>query len=262
MKLMRTVVAAASMFISIAASAATSRLVETKVPDSINGKQRRVWIYTPANYSAAKDHASKLLLVFDGDTYTTDIPLPKMLDELTAAGKIPPVVAVLIDNSASRLDDLANHRRYADFLAKELVPWVRSKYNVSAKASDVIVAGSSAGGLASSYVARQYPDIFGNVFSQSGAYWRDNEGSNEGTEWLTTEYARLPKAPLRFYVEVGALETGKTAGGPIFIEANRRFVETLRKKGYDVTYVEVPGARHEPGHWGAAFPAGLIHLTH
>jgi pimeloyl-ACP methyl ester carboxylesterase len=39
----------------------------------------------------------------------------------------------------------------------------------------VIVTGSSAGGLAAAYVALMRPDLFGNVLSRSGAFWRGAE---------------------------------------------------------------------------------------
>src|SRR5215471_9943567 len=68
-------------------------------------------------------------------------------------------------------------------------------------------------------------------------------------------------ANLRFYVEVGAQETGKTPGGPIFIEANRRLRQALEGKGYDVRYVEVSGARHDPIHWRFQLADGILYLA-
>ena len=66
---------------------------------------------------------------------------------------------------------------------------------------------------------------------------------------------------LRFYVEVGSQETGKTPGGPIFIEANRRLRQALEDKEYNVRYVEVSGARHDPLHWRFQLADGLLYLA-
>jgi enterochelin esterase-like enzyme len=68
--------------------------------------------------------------------------------------------------------------------------------------------------------------------------------------------ARPPAAT--FYLEVGAGETQLALGsGPVFVEANRRLRDALLARGYPVEYVEVPGAKHEPGHWKAQLPAAL-----
>jgi enterochelin esterase-like enzyme len=66
------------------------------------------------------------------------------------------------------------------------------------------------------------PEVFGNVLAQSGAFWRGNEGGTADLEWLTQQFKSSPKINLRFYLEAGDQETGKTPGGPIFIEANQR----------------------------------------
>jgi enterochelin esterase-like enzyme len=63
----------------------------------------------------------------------------------------------------------------------------------------VIVAGSSAGGLASAFVAFERPDLFGNVLSQSGAFWRRAEASDRPPyEWLTAHVMSRPKHNIRF----------------------------------------------------------------
>jgi enterochelin esterase-like enzyme len=126
------------------------------------------------------------------------------------------------------------------------------------------VTGSSAGGLAAAYVAWKRPDLFGNVLSQSGAFWRGNEGSNDPPyEWLTGQYAAAPKRDIRFVLEVGALESQGALGGaaPSILEANRRLRDALRKKGYDVTYAEVPNGRHTPESWRERLPDAIAALA-
>ena len=58
------------------------------------------------------------------DEYRTTIPLPHILDSAAAAGAVPPLVAILIDDGAgaSRLDDLANRAWFVDFVGDEVVP--------------------------------------------------------------------------------------------------------------------------------------------
>jgi enterochelin esterase family protein len=231
------------------------------IEDNEYKRKRRVWVYTPPSYNQNSAAPYSLLICFDGSSYISDIPAPTILDNLLAADKIRPTVAIMVDNEEARLGDLANHQSFADFMGKDLLPWVRKTYHVTTDADKTILCGYSAGGLAAAYVAFRRPDLFGNVLSQSGAFWRGNEGGTDDLEWLTMQFKSSPRLNLRFYVEVGALETGRIAGGPVFIEATRRFRQVLKDKGYDLRYEEIPGARHEPAHWREQLAEGLIYLS-
>src|SRR4029077_7296911 len=110
----------------------------------------------------------------------------KILDALLAGRKTPPFVAVLIDNAsgAQRLADLANRASFADSLAAELLPFVQKNWSVPRDPHRTVVAGSSAGGLAAAFAAFRHPELFGLVLSQSGAFWRGPEASNDPPyEW-------------------------------------------------------------------------------
>jgi enterochelin esterase-like enzyme len=230
------------------------------IEDKANKRSRRLWVYTPPRYDSNSVAPYNLLICFDGLSYREDIPAPTILDNLLAAEKISPTVAVLIDNEESRLEDLANHKSFADFMGDELIPWVRRNYRVTTLAAHTTLCGYSAGGLAAAYVAWRRPELFGNVLSQSGAFWRGNEGGTDEPEWLTHQFQNSPRLPLRFYIEVGALENRKTAGGPVFIEAVRRLRQVLEAKGYEVRYLEVANAVHDPSHWRAQLADGLVYF--
>jgi enterochelin esterase-like enzyme len=100
--------------------------------------------------------------------------------------------------------------------------------------------------------------VFGNVLSQSGAFWRGND-KDVKWEWLVGEYEAVPKRPLRFFLEAGLLED-VSRGGPTLLAANRRLVAVLKRKGYAVIYQEV-GGTHEPIHWRGEFAEGLLSLA-
>jgi enterochelin esterase family protein len=184
-----------------------------------------------------------------------------------AGRRAPAFVAVLVADSsfAVRLGDLANQPRFAKYLGEQLIPWVRANYRVTRDPHRTIVTGSSAGGLASAYVAFERPDLFGNVLSQSGAFWRGAAGNNgEPYEWLTAQYKAAPRKDITFYLDVGALEDHPTLGGtgPNFLEATRRFVETILHKGYGpIGYIEVPGGVHAPSSWRTSLPRAIASLA-
>ena len=242
------------------------RVAEQVLFDSTYHRARRIWVYTPPGYAATRAPAYPMLVAFDGADYRDTMPLPSVLDSLLASRRAPAFVAVLVDDSSSavRLADLANQPRFASFLGDQLLPWVRQRYNVTRDPHRVIVTGSSAGGLGAAYVAFARPELFGNVLSQSGAFWRGAAGANGAPyEWLTAQVSAVPRKDVRFLLDVGALETHEVMGGsgPVFIDANRRLRDALRKKGYSVVYAEVPGGRHAPEFWRARLAVDIETLA-
>jgi len=239
---------------------AKGRVESFTIDDHQYNRKRKVWVYTPPGYAQSRAEPYHLLISFDGDSYVTDIPTPTILDNLLAARKIYPTVQVMIDDSEDRLGDLANRQKFADFLSKDLLPWAQKNFKVTTKAGETTLCGYSAGGLAAAYVAFRYPNQFGNVLSQSGAFWRGNEGETQPIEWLTAQFKAAPKLNLRFYLEVGGGETKASVGGISILEANRHLRDVLRTKGYDLKYLEVPNAVHNPEHWRAQLAEGLVYL--
>ena len=241
-------------------------LAELTIPSKTYPAGRHAWVYTPAGYPKVCGKGCNLIVAFDGSEYIAAIPLPHILDSLVAANRTSPAVAILFDNGAPppRLQDLANSSRFASFVAHELVPWARAHYVVSRAADHNIIAGSSAGGLAATYIAFRYPAVFGSVLSQSGAFWRGNEGSNDAPyEWLTQQFASSPRVDVHFFLDVGSTETAGALGGaaPSLLDANRHLRDVMKDKGYVVDYFEVPGGVHHPMSWALRLPAGIVALA-
>ena len=231
------------------------------IDDKQYDRKRKIWVYLPPNYNAKSAEPNRLLISFDGEDYVKDIPAPTILDNLLAAGKIYPTVQIFVDNSEDRLGDLANRQKFADFVAKDLLPWAQKNYRVTNEAAKTTLAGYSAGGLGAAYVAFKYSNLFGNVLAQSGAFWRGSEGTSEPSQWLTAQFKNSPKLNLRFYLEVGGGENLKNAVGLTMIETSRNLRDVLKDKGYDVGYKEISNAIHNPEHWRAALADGLIFLA-
>ena len=230
-----------------------------QLKSAVLGKERGISIYTPPGYGESPKSENWLVVLFDGFFYRSSIPTPTILDNLIHAGKVPPMVAVLIDNPReSRLSELGYNPAFVEFLSKELLPWIHEHWNVTHDPRKSIVGGLSMGGSEAAFVAMRHPEFFGNVLSQSGSF-ADGNGMDVKREWLSSQYKASPKLPLRFFVEEGLLED-VSREGPTGLVANRHFVEILRSKGYPTTYEEVGGS-HEPVHWRGALAEGLISLT-
>lgn len=224
----------------------------------LNNK-RDIWVYIPASYSL--DNPSyPLLIVFDGQAYTSSlIPGPTILDNLIGSGEIPPVVAVFISSvdQPKRNRELPCYSPFIDSLVKELLPWIKKNYNVTSQPCQTILAGSSYGGLAAAYGAFRYPEYFGNVLSQSGAFWW--ESPRYSGPWLVKEFENKSPSPIRFYLDVGDQETDIWEKKMSMIAINRQFRDLLKNKGYPVSYYEFHGG-HDYECWKKTFSIGLLAL--
>jgi enterochelin esterase-like enzyme len=166
--------------------------------------ERRVSVYTPPGYRA-DGAAYDLLILFDGWLYAHALRAPVTLDNLIGAGKLPPLVAIMLDSS-SRMQELLCYPPFADFLAHDLLPWAQQQFHVTSNQLHRTVGGLSAGGVAAAYVGMRYPHLFGNVLAQSGAFWW-RPPDEEEPEWLARQFATSARLPLRFSLDVGRLET-------------------------------------------------------
>lgn len=238
------------------------KLEKHNLASRILGNERRVWVYTPPGYSTQKVYPTVVLL--DGWDYLNLIPTPTILDNLQSTGKIPPTVVVFVANSVeigTREKELACNPRFADFVAQELIPWIRSRYRIAENPKQTTIGGISFGGLAAAYVALKHSEIFGNVLSQSGSFWWGPDGYAEDGEWLTHQFVAERKLPLRFYLEIGKLEVfpSTRTGRPINLHATRHLRDLLRTKGNTVFYSEFNGA-HEYINWGESLARALQKL--
>jgi enterochelin esterase-like enzyme len=99
--------------------------------------------------------------------------VPVILDNLIAAKRIAPMAAVFVDGGETRHRDLGCSAPFAEYVAREPVPWIRSRYRVRADPTRFVVAGVSRGGLAAAYCALKYPHPGCSGLSHSGPTWQD-----------------------------------------------------------------------------------------
>ncbi|GKX66634.1 alpha/beta hydrolase [Inconstantimicrobium mannanitabidum] len=231
----------------------TGAIHEYQFESKILNNQHRIRIYIPYNYDPEKSYS--YLLLTDGNEYIDILSAPTTLDNLILDEKIPPIVAIFIDSyEETRRQELRCSDNFGDMIVKELIPWVRSKYNISNMSSEAVIGGLSLGGLTASYVGLKHSEVFGNVLSQSGSYWYDPEGNKEGECWLGEQYNQIEKLPLKFYLNVGVLENEKQ-----MIGTNVKLRDMLLAKGYDV-YFEQFNSGHDYLSWGETLASGLISL--
>jgi enterochelin esterase-like enzyme len=250
----------------------TGRVQRDKFRSKLLGNERPIWIYTPHGYAAGKKPYG-LLVLTDGGQYVNTARVATTLDNLIAAGLIPPLVAVMVENP-DRWRELSCNSSYADFLAQEIVPWARANYHATDRPEQTIIGGTSLGGLQAAYVGLKHAEVFGNVLSQSGAFGWKPDGEKE-PEWLNRQFAASPRLPLHFSLEAGLLEgtwwwrdlMAKLPNAPpanlidpTLLAANRNLRDTLQSKRYSVHYTEFNG-NHTLFNWRGTLASHLIALV-
>ncbi|MEP7380362.1 MAG: alpha/beta hydrolase-fold protein [Gemmatimonadota bacterium] len=216
---------------------------------------RSVAVYLPPRVPTT---GLPILLVFDGPTYRHTVRLPLILDNLIAANRITPVVAIFV-SQLNRMQELAPNEGFTRYICDELLPTVRARFGVTADPRRTIVMGSSHGGLAADWMGLSHPELFGNVISQSASLWWSPDGDPE-PEFLARHVVREPRTATRFWIEVGRFEVDQSqGGGPGQVEVSRHFRDVLRAKGNEVSYSEFPGG-HEYQSWRVTTPRALMHF--
>jgi enterochelin esterase-like enzyme len=242
-----------------------------QVRSDIFGNQRKVWVYTPPGYTSAGAPYGFLLVLGDWFAYISAIPTPSILDNLLAAGRIPPMVAIVIDITVDRFHELTCNPLFNAFLVEELLPWAHQTAHITTDPGKTIIVGCSLGGAAAAFAGLSHPEVFGNVLSQDGAFWVSpgydpkaawsgslNESSEP--EWLAEQFAVRDRVPLRIYLETGRYTGPAKPFFPGNLTANRHMRNVLRAKGYDFTYSEYTGG-HEFICWRGSLANGVIALV-
>lgn len=237
------------------------RKTEEKFRSEILKAEYHLSIYTPPGYDQDARRCW-LMVAFDGGFRSMDATLNNLL----AAGKIPPLVVVGVQNISgeTRMRDLNCSDAFANFLTDELVPWARKNYRVYDNPSHTIVGGMSLGGKMAAYCGLKHSRVFGKVLSQSGSFLTAVRQQSPATLWdgeapgmLAVQFARSPRLPLDFWIEVGRYET--TLPFSPLLET-RRLRDVLEAKGYRVTYSEFVGGHNELC-WRGSFANAIMALT-
>ena len=240
------------------AGVATGQLQRHWLGSQALGNGRDIWIYKPQGWQQADAAQRSLLVLFDAQAYLRQVPTPAIIDNLMADGLLPATAVVLVANGAgdARSRELPPNPVFADFMGQQLMPWLKAQ-GIAAGPERTVIAGSSYGGLASSYVALRYPQWFGNVLSLSGSYWWAPKG--ESPNWLARQYEQAPQLPIRFYFDAGLYE-GARGGQAGIRETSQELGDVLRAKGNKVVQ-RVHSTGHDYVHWQGSLACGLLALT-
>jgi predicted alpha/beta superfamily hydrolase len=221
------------------------------------GRQRRVWIYLPADYGSTHKKYP-VIYMHDGqnvfDEFTSgygEWGVDEIMDKLPAKDQC---IIVGIDHGGEfRITEYDPYDSkygkgsgddYVEFLAKTLKPYIDEHYRTEKDARHTTIAGSSMGGLISMYAALKYPDVFGNAGVFSPAFWIAPEIYKYAGEKDISKNQR-------FYFVCGDAESDS------MVADMQKMAGIMRSKGIsdkNTPEVIIKGAKHNEKQWNGDFP--------
>lgn len=217
---------------------------------------RRVTVYVPAQYVPGT--AAPFLVGADGP----DKLLFSTLDNLIAQHRVPVMIAISISNGSG--DAQGSERgleydtmsgRYTEFVEKEVLPQVESRYHVrlTKDPEGRATMGTSSGGSCALIMAWYHPELYRRVLTYSGTYvnqqWPPNAQTPHGA-WEFHEHMipASPRKPIRLWLEVGDRDllnpNAMRDNMHDWVVANEKMAEVLASKGYAYQFVFARNAGH------------------
>jgi hypothetical protein len=150
------------------------RVVNESIRSSANGVTYPITIFLPAAYEAGSD-AFPTIYALDGDA-TNGQPETRFMNLRNILLKRGTKALLIgIGNTARRQEDynFPGADAYHAFLAKELIPFIESKYRADPKMR-MLTGLSTSGNLAASALFLEAPDnlVFSHFISIEGAFWQ------------------------------------------------------------------------------------------
>ena len=217
---------------------------------------RRVTVYVPRQYVPGT--LAPFIVGSDGP----DPMLFTALDNLIAAHRVPPMIAISIGNGGGdaqgserglEYDTLSG--LYAEFVEKEVLPVVEARYHVrlTKDPNGRATMGGSSGGSCAWMMAWYHPELYHRVLTYSGTYvnqqWPYHPQTPHGA-WEFPEHLirNSPRKPLRIWMEVGDRDllnpNAMRDGMHDWVLANEDMARALALKGYHYQFVFARNAGH------------------
>src|SRR5437867_9436728 len=137
--------------------------------------KRKITVYIPAQYKPGSE--APFMVIHDGPTGAPNMELPRILDNLIAQKRVPPMILIMIANGGG---DAQGHQRgkeydtmsgvFAEYIETEVLPRVEKNCTVKlTKDPDGRAAmGCSSGGSAALIMAWFRTDLYHRVLTTSG----------------------------------------------------------------------------------------------
>jgi len=254
-------------------------LITHDLPSIYLGATRRISVWLPPGFKRRlRTHRYSVLYLNDGqnlfDPSRAFAGATWQVGETAAAlvrrRRIPPMLIVGIDHGSERrareylpVDDERNPlasrpigREYAEFVTREVMPFINRTYPVMRSTAATGFGGSSYGAVAALYTALIKPGLFGRLLIESPSLY-------VGRSYLLRLARAAGRWPSRIYLGVGTLETGREDWNQETLANVLKLEKIVRQAGLGERRLRLrvaPGASHSEAAWAARLPEALEFL--
>lgn len=221
---------------------------------------RRVTIYTPANYEQSKEEYPVFYLLHgaggDEEAWLALGRTAQIMDNLIAQGKAKPMIVVMTNGNAGQQaapgesvrgmykpSFMGDTRMDGDFEKSfpDVIEFIESNYRVKTDKANRAIAGLSMGGFHAMHISKQYPDMFDYVGLFSAAIMPREGVTSEiylnMDEKLNEQFSKKPKL---YWIAIGNTD--------FLYKANVDFRKKLDENNYPYIYHET-GEGHIWKNW-------------
>lgn len=193
----------------------------------------------------------RLCLFLDGELYLQKMQVIPVLETLLNRGTLSPVTFAFMTHldMKTREQDYTCNDQFGRFIGETVVPWLQQEIH-GLRTGHHLIGGLSLSGLASAWLALQYPGHFRYCLSQSGSFW-----------WNDQHFAKMaaqhPPIKTRFWLSVGDQETEVDAPPEVSqVEGVKNAHQVLKSLGATIHYNEYQGG-HDLKYWCAELDQAL-----
>ncbi|HVL67843.1 MAG TPA: alpha/beta hydrolase-fold protein [Vicinamibacterales bacterium] len=253
--------------------------VTHEIPSNYLGMTRRITVWLPPGYRRRlRTHRYSVLYLNDGQNLFDPARafagatwrVAETAADLVRRRRIPPILIVGIDHGDARrsreylpVEDERNPlarrplgREYAEFVTREVLPFVGRTYPVLRTAAATGFGGSSYGAVAALYTTLVKPGVFGRLLLESPSLY-------VGKGYLLRLARNAERWPSRIYLGVGTAETSRHDWNEETVANVKKLARLLKTAGLGDRRLRLriaEGASHTESAWAARLPEALEFL--
>ena len=242
------------------------------------GYNKKIWIWTPADYSPNSSQKYQTLYILDGQNLFDDDhsdsyggwQVTDAVESMMSNGGRGMIIVGIDNGNAKRDSELTpdigavlpqyqnefssrTGKAFSDFVVNKVMTYIQSNYNSSTAPQDNAIIGSSSGGLESFYIGMEHKDKFGHIGALSPAF-----ALFSTSVWNTylSKYSMSSADMPRIYIYNG---NGDSVEKELY-QGTCNMYSKLKSSGYStskVTLVLEEDACHNEAYWRIIFPEML-----
>ncbi|MBN1781663.1 esterase [bacterium] len=214
----------------------------------VNGMERPVNVYVPAEYEQRPDKKYPVLYLVHGwgedeNGWSVQGHMANIMDGLIAAGRAVPMIVVMPSGDIKTNADVREASgNITDIYIKDLVPFIDKTFRTVTDREHRAMAGLSRGGFQTCLTVLNNMDKFAWMGTFSGFFMRSNEGIENAFNGAFKDADSFNKQMNLLFISTGTEERNP-----------RESVEALKKHGIkNIIFHESQGTAHEWLTWRRA----------